>query len=261
MAIEVFNRYEKKYMLDEETFERIRKLLGKYTAPDAYNIGGKPYAISNIYYDTEDYHFIRTSLQKPAYKEKLRLRAYGVPDEEDLVFMEIKKKAGGLVNKRRTSLHLQEAYEFMDTGEIPERKPYMNEQVLRELAYIRQNYALRPKVYIAYDRIACFSTTDSDLRISFDTNIRYRTEDLRLEHGDFGAAILPEGKWLMEIKTRGAFPLPIAMALSEYEIYPTSFSKYGYIYGKLLEGRERRQRTYSIQKDAVVCGNLVAAVK
>ena len=120
MAIEVFNRYEHKYIVDKATFEKIIKILDQHMEIDSHNRNYTPYTISNIYYDTSDDYLIRTSLSKPDYKEKLRLRSYGVPDRESKVFLEIKKKFNGIVNKRRTKLKLNEAYDFLISKKIPE---------------------------------------------------------------------------------------------------------------------------------------------
>ena len=119
MAIEVFSRYEKKYMINSAVYLKIQDVLRKYMNADPYNKDGAFYTISNIYYDTPDNYLIRNSTMKPAYKEKLRLRAYGVPKEEDLIFLEIKKKFQKIVNKRRTKLSLKEAYSLWKTGRSP----------------------------------------------------------------------------------------------------------------------------------------------
>lgn len=120
MAIEVFNRYEKKYIIDEDTFHKLTYQIADYMNPDAYNRNGEAYRISNIYYDTENDQLIRASIEKPVYKEKLRLRAYGTPELTDTVFVEIKKKYNGIVNKRRTSMTLKEAYDYLDSGVQPD---------------------------------------------------------------------------------------------------------------------------------------------
>ena len=229
MAIEVFNRYEHKYLIDEETFQKVLEVLEEHMEPDFHNIGRKPYIISNIYYDTSDDFLIRHSLSKPLYKEKLRLRSYGIPGEEDKVFLEIKKKFNGKVNKRRTKLTL-------------EVKSYMNEQVLKELEYFLQIYALRPKLYLAYDRIAYFEKENNDLRISFDMNIRSRRYDLKLEDGDFGDLLLDEGMYLMEVKTSLAKPLWLTHMLDELEIRRRSFSKYGTEYTNMIRERVQKER-------------------
>jgi len=227
MAIEVFNRYEHKYMLDRETFGKMLKIMDEHMAMDSHNEGYMPYTISNIYFDTPDDYLIRTSLSKPDYKEKLRLRAYGIPDSDSKVFLEIKKKFNGIVNKRRTKLKLSEAYQFLETGKAPEPKEYMNAQVLHELEYFMKIYELSPKVYLAYDRIAYFEKGNKDLRISFDMNIRSRRYDLALECGDYGERLIPDDVYLMEIKTALAKPLWLTHSLAELDIKRQRFSKYG----------------------------------
>lgn len=248
MAIEVFNRYEHKYKLTGEQFERITEVIERHMEPDAYNKNRKPYTIANIYYDTREDYLIRKSLTKPAYKEKLRLRSYGVPDMESKVFLEIKKKYKGIVNKRRTTLTLAEAYEFTRTGIIPEYRDYMNKQVLAELAYFLQRYSLEPKLYLAYDRLAYFEKGNPDLRISFDVNIRSRRYDVALEKGSYGDRLLEEDIYLMEIKTASAKPLWLTEALSELELRHTSFSKYGTEFRRLVNGGSGNIRRISLDR-------------
>ncbi len=148
MAIEVFNRHEQKYFLDADTFKKVLAVIDEHMQPDKYNKDHNPYTISNIYFDTDDNYLIRTSLSKPKYKEKLRLRSYGVPNADSKVFLEIKKKFNGVVNKRRTVLTLSEAYAFAASGIPPTPKEYMNKQVLREIAYFLKVYSLKPSIYI-----------------------------------------------------------------------------------------------------------------
>ncbi len=227
VAIEVFNRYEHKYILDKETFEKVIGIMDEYMVTDSHSEGHTTYTIANIYFDTPDDYLIRTSLSKPKYKEKLRLRSYGVPDENAKVFLEIKKKFNGIVNKRRTKIRLDEAYRFLESGKAPVPKDYMNKQVICELEYFLEIYNLSPKLYLAYDRIAYFEKGNKDLRISFDTNIRSRRYDLALEKGDYGERLLPEDVYLMEIKTSLAKPLWLTHMLTDLDIKRTGFSKYG----------------------------------
>jgi hypothetical protein len=234
MAIEVFNRYENKYVIDEAIFDSLEERLLAYLTLDPYNHQKRFYPICNIYYDTDDNHLIRLSLSKPDYKEKLRLRSYGTPTEESEVFVEIKKKVGGLVNKRRSTLRLKESYEFLKSGKMPEMKSYMNKQVLQEIQYILRRHPLKKAVFISYERRAFFGKDSADVRISFDTNIIARREDLDLASCIRGERILPEGKLLMEVKTAGAIPVWLTRVLSEFQIYPKSFSKYGTEYTNTL---------------------------
>lgn len=226
MAIEVFNRYEHKYIINEKTYKKILPELFPYMEADAYNKGGRPYTITNLYYDTPDSYLIRASLESPVYKEKLRLRAYGVPKANDTVYLEIKKKYMGLVNKRRTPLCLNEAYRFAKDGKAPLKSPGLNRQVACEIAYFLSVYRPVPKICISYERTAFFEK-GGDLRISFDSDILSRRDDLFLESGLHGTQLLPKGVYLMEIKTASAMPLWLCETLSELKIRRTSFSKYG----------------------------------
>lgn len=226
MAIEVFSRAEYKYALNKEQYDFITSILKTYMISDSHNKENSTYTISNLYYDTKENDLILTSLEKPVYKEKLRLRAYGVPNSNGRVFLEIKKKYNGIVYKRRTALFLQEAYEFIKNGQI-EPLDYMNAQVVNEIKYFLETNSVKPKVYIAYDRVAYFGKDDPNLRISFDMNIRTRRDELFLEAGDFGKPLLPPDIYIMEIKGLYAMPLWLTHLLSEMNIRRTSFSKYG----------------------------------
>lgn len=227
MPIEVFNRYEHKYLMDRATYEKVLEVMDKHMTLDKHNKDHEPYTIANIYYDTPDDYLIRRSLSRPVYKEKLRLRAYGVPNADTKVFLEIKKKYNGIVNKRRSVLKLAEAQTLLKTGKIPEVKDYMNGQVLKEIAYFLSHHDLLPKVYLAYDRVAYFESGNPDLRISFDMNIRTRRYNVALEKGDFGERLLGRDTYLMEIKTSRAKPLWLTNMLTELNIRRQSFSKYG----------------------------------
>ncbi|MNW59264.1 VTC domain protein [compost metagenome] len=151
------------------------------------------------------------------------------------MYLEIKKKVFGLVNKRRTSLKLNEAYDFVRTGIEPEYQPYMNKQVIEEIKYLLSRYELQPKVYLSYDRKALFCKNNRDLRITFDTNIRCRRYNVKLEDGVYGDLLVPEDMWLMEVKAEKTIPVWLAKMLSEHRMYRTSFSKYGNEYKKMIK--------------------------
>ncbi len=238
MAVEVFSRYEKKYILDRQQVEWLRKSISGYMNEDKHNKDGKMYNIANIYYDTPEDLLIGRSIDKPKYKEKLRLRSYGVPELSDEVFLEIKKKYKGLVNKRRTVLKLRDAYRLIDEGVVPGETEYINRQVLNEIIFFLQRYELSPKVYLSYDRYAYFSKTDNDFRLTFDTNIKTRRKNLRLEAGGHGELLMGDDFWLMEVKSLYGFPMWFVKLLSDNNIYSQSFSKYGNEYKKFINTQE-----------------------
>lgn len=256
MAIEVFNRYEKKYLVDTETFKCLSEILMEHMKPDKFNKDGKLYNIANIYYDTQDDALIRASIERPVYKEKIRLRSYGVPKLSDEVFLEIKKKYNGIVNKRRTALKLNEAYALLNEGINPDNAPYINRQVLEEIKYFLKIYNLVPKVYLTYDRMAFFDREDDDFRVTFDTNIRTRRDNVGLENGNKGEPLLGNDVRLMEIKSSKAVPLWFVRLLEEMDIRAVSFSKYGTEYKKYLIERYNKSENTNIKiKGDLLCLN------
>lgn len=229
----VFERYEEKYLLSPEQAQALQKRLEGRMREDCYG----PSVIRNVYYDTEDYALIRHSLQKPAYKEKLRLRCYGAPGREDPVFLELKKKYHGVVYKRRVALRLEEAEAFLRKG----ARPSMQNQVLEEISWFLARVQPLPSVFLAYDRMALCGVEEPALRLTFDENIRWRREALSLERGDWGERLLAPGQILMEAKLPGAMPVWLSHMLSELSIFPISFSKYGECYRQnLIHEGERK---------------------
>lgn len=222
----VFKRYEKKYLLSQRQYAAMKAGLTPYMKQDQYG----QHTICNLYLDTDDYQLIRTSLEKPVYKEKIRVRSYGVPQQGDTVFLELKKKYKGVVYKRRVSLPLKDAMHFLNCG-VPSQE---DSQIMKEIQWFLEYYQPKPKVFIGYDRTALFGRENSELRMTFDRNLRWRDSFLDLSSGDYGAPIITPEQILLEIKAPGAMPLWLCHLLSELEIYPVSFSKYGSCYKDFL---------------------------
>lgn len=194
MAIKSFKRYEKKYLLTGEQYEKLIPRLLEYMKMDDHCVNNS-YSIYNIYYDTDDNSVIRHSISKPYYKEKLRLRSYKIPQSpSDKVFLELKKKINKIVNKRRAIIALEEAYNFLEFGERPKCTDFITEQVINEIEYYLSHTKVNPTVYIGYNRIAFFGKEDKDFRLTIDSKIITRREDLFLESGCHGTDILkPNG--------------------------------------------------------------------
>ena len=227
-TILTFKRYEKKYLLSARKFELLWEQLRGHLVPDRFFRS----TVCSIYYDSDDFSLIRHSLERPVYKEKLRLRSYNVPGPEDDVFVELKKKFRGVVYKRRVQMSAVAAESYL----AGQTRPPEDGQILREIDFFLQTHAVSPKVYIACEREAWVDREEPELRITFDRSLRWRDTDLHLTAGSEGAPLLDEGEVLMEIKIPGAAPLWLAHLLSELEIFPTSFSKYGTCYRRdLLE--------------------------
>ena len=203
-----FRRYEKKYLLTEEQYRAVRSGMAPFMKEDIY----PHYSISNIYFDTDNYDLIRASLEKPVYKEKLRMRSYGVPGRFDTVFVEIKKKFDGVVYKRRITMQMQDAVRYLCGAGRSE-----GSQISREIDYFLRLYRPQPKVFIAYDREAYAAADGGQLRITFDTDLRARSNDLDLRAGDHGAS----GRWSVsdgDQDPRHGAPVAGASSLGQWDI-------------------------------------------
>ena len=223
----VFKRYEIKYMLTAQQKALLLQAMEPYMALDRF---GRT-TIRNIYFDTENYRLIRASIEKPVYKEKLRLRSYQQAGPDTPVYVELKKKYKGVVYKRRISMTEDAATQWLcRDGCCPEHS-----QIADEIDYFTSYYQpLKPAVFLSYEREAYYTKEPSDFRVTFDDNILCRQTELSLASPVYGTSILPEGKVLMEIKCSGGIPLWMTKVLSENNIYKTSFSKYGTAYQTLI---------------------------
>lgn len=211
--------------MSENQFNQLIKKISINLKEDKYF----KYNISSIYFDTDDYDLIRKSLEKPIYKEKIRVRSYGKINEKDNVFFEIKKKYKGMTNKRRIIISYKDFLNY-----INDNKNFEQNQISKEIDYIIRYYKLHPKVYISYDRISYICKDNNNLRITFDTNLKYRLNDLSLKNNN-AEVFDNKNFYIMEIKTLDSIPLWLVNVLSELKIYPTSFSKYGNIYKKYIK--------------------------
>ena len=222
--MEVFNRVEQKYVLNEYEYKKLFKKIESHLKKDYYYQSN----ICNLYFDNQNNDFIVNSLEKPIFKEKIRLRSYSVPNREDIVYLELKGKMEGVVFKRRLDIKLNDFYKYMNTGIINSK--YDN-QIMHEIDYIIKKFNLKPKIFIGYNRLSYYDKDNPNFRLTFDFNLRSRSEDLRLEYGDYGN-LVNKNQYIMEVKSLGSIPLWFTKILSDLKIYPTSFSKYGEIYQK-----------------------------
>ena len=201
-----FKRYEKKYLLSAAEYAALFARLEPYIEPDEYPAS----TVCSIYYDSDDYRLIRHSIDAPVYKEKLRLRSYNVPGDEDTVFVELKKKYKGIVYKRRVALPEARAAAWLGGAGGPEE----DSQMTREIDFFLSSYRPAARVYLACDRTAWRAKEDAELRITCDRNIRWRRPELDLRAGSDGEPLLQDGQVLMEIKSPYAAPLWLVRMLS-----------------------------------------------
>lgn len=232
-----FKRYEMKYLLTKQQKQSVLHAMHPYMKLDRF---GRT-TIRNIYYDTDTFRLIRRSLEKPVYKEKLRVRSYQTAEPQDPVFVELKKKYRSVVYKRRLTLpEIQVRESFQNGLPLP-----ADSQIAAEIEYFRCYYeGLHPTVFLSYEREAFYALDGGDFRVTFDENILYRTKDLLLGSGVYGTPLLSKDETLMEIKMAGGLPLWMTHELNRLRVFRTPFSKYGLAYqdlmGKSAEEEQRR---------------------
>ena len=236
--ISVMKRYELKFYLNKEQLAYFNEEITKHMKLDKYGLT----SIASLYYDTPDYRLINRSIEKPKYKEKLRLRSYGLAKENTPTFLEIKRKCEGIVYKRRISLLEKEADELIETRECNNK-----DQIGRELEAFLDNYKkVEPKYLIIYDRMAYYQD-DSDLRVTVDINPRYRTTDLNLHTSLEGTPLTDDGGAILEVKVQHSIPLWLTDILTRGKIYKTSFSKVGTAHIKELKKQMQNRIVYDKQ--------------
>lgn len=235
----VFKRYELKYLLTLEQKARILAAIAPYMKLDKYG----RVTIRNLYFDTDTYLLIRRSIEKPAYKEKLRVRSYCQANADSAVFVELKKKYKHVVYKRRLSLPETAAMKWLSGEEQTDQ----HTQIANEIDYFLDHYgSLHPTVFLSYEREAYYANDGTNFRVTFDDTILCRQEDLSLRSDVYGTRILPEENVLMEIKCSGGIPLWMTALLSKEKIYKTSFSKYGTAYRTLIFPQTHTLNSYNM---------------
>ena len=234
----IFKRHEIKYMITSEQLELIKNAFEEHMIADEHGES----TICSLYFDTPSFQLIRRSIEHPIYKEKLRLRSYGVAHADTKVFVELKKKYKKVVYKRRITLTEKDAMRYLLEGEIDKRT-----QITDEIDYFKEFYpGIAPAMLLMYKREAYYSKEDRDFRVTFDRDVLWRDYDLSLDKGIYGRQILEPNQILMEVKTKDAIPLWMTKLLTENHIYKKSFSKYGTAYTtKLREQLQKGQINYA----------------
>ena len=238
-AIEVFSRYELKFMPNREQYHNILKGIEQHMQPDEHSQNGNTYTISNVYFDTPDDRLVSTALRHESkYRYKIRMRTYD--PSLPTAFLEIKKKYNGLTSKRRTLLYVDDALQLLLHGVEPPEQPFMNMQITNELLRISRELPLLPKTVLSYDRRAYFgaSGNEKDLRVTFDNNIRARRDRTDFRLGTDGEQLLDSEHYIMEVKVEHSVPMWLAALLSENRVYRIKFSKYGTEYKRYLRTKK-----------------------
>ena len=220
----VFQRYEKKFLLSTSQQDALLMRIANDIESDVY----AKYLVQSLYLDTPSWEVVRNSIEKPLYKEKMRLRCYEREiTKETMVFLELKKKYDGRIYKRRIAFPASELLASKSLEALVLKK---DSPIAKELGFYLKTHPVANKMYISAERKTFVGKRESNLRLTFDEEIKFRTTDLHFTKPHVGAAVLASNEVLLEIKTPFGMPLWLARVLSELKIFPISFSKYGHCY-------------------------------
>lgn len=225
-----FKRYELKYLLTVNQYNKLMLFLNNKVEKDFFYKS----TIYNVYYDTLNYELIRKSIVKPVYKEKLRIRSYEKVNINSNVYVELKKKYNHIVYKRREKV----AYESIANNNFLKCE---TSQINREIKYFNEFYGgLIPQMFLSYEREAFYLKSNKQVRITFDTNIKWRIDNVSLTPSMSDRYLLSNNLVLMELKVPYSVPYELSKYLSKENIFRTSFSKYGEAYKKMHEIKEEQ---------------------
>lgn len=227
MAIEIFSRREQKYLITRLQYEKLVEKITPFMRNDKYGIDGK-YTVTSLYFENLEKEIYFETKNKLKYRQKLRLRVYDDTDRNGTAFFEVKQKHNKVVNKRRLVLPLKEAYRYLANESPDNLATYetSNNQVLKEIDHFRKFYNLQPEMIVSYNRHAFHGTTDPELRITFDLDLKCRNEDLALEHGPYGVNFIDENLVVLEVKVNDSVPLWLTRFLQELDCEQRSASKF-----------------------------------
>lgn len=224
-----FNRFELKYLLPIEHAGEFKKAIKSFLHVDSFGEEGQ-YALTSLYYDTPDHRFYWEKIDGIKVRRKLRIRHYETRDAitpETPVFVEIKKRIDRVIIKKRAKMPYKDAVNLCNEGIMPAKFDPKDKKTLEEVQSMFHTYPLRPTLITSYFRHALIGTHyDLGLRVTFDTNIRFRDHDLDLTSKNRGKFIIPPNIALMEIKANGAIPYWLTEMIGAHNIRLIRVSKY-----------------------------------
>ena len=207
---------ELKFKIDASIAEHIREWARPRLLPDPHATGpnGDEYTTTTIYYDTQDlavYHR-RGSFGRSKY----RIRRY---NESDVVFLERKLRAGGIVSKRRTIVRVEDLGRLAgDEAERDWAGFWFHQRVLMR--------RLRPVCQVTYHRMARVAMTDyGPVRLTLDQDLQAIVVAGASYVPGPGTPMLP-GRMILEMKFRVQMPAMFRQLAEAFALKPERLSKY-----------------------------------
>ena len=228
------DRFEMKFVINAQVRASLMEHLEQHLVADANADETAYYPIVSLYYDTPDRECYWEKVRGVQNRRKFRVRVYGSLDGKlpPTVFIEVKHKQDGRGVKRRVRMPLEEALR-VGAGQWPDLKlSDVDRRTVREIIedlVVRRDF--KPTMVMRYDRRAYAGRdAESDLRVTYDTGIAYRLDNLRPvpDDRDFRPEnyLYPDDVSVLEVKITGTIPFWLGRLLAETGCRLQSHSKY-----------------------------------
>ncbi len=236
-------RFERKYIINFQTYEMVKNYMKKYFSPDKNGDNGV-YRVTSLYYDSPDFRAYREKVDGEKKRSKVRLRVYQdlkgnyLNPTNKKVLLEIKKRDNLNVFKKKSLMSQNEAKEFI-------KKPVLHKNIinngvdsLTEVAYLRTLYNIRPIVIVSYIREAFTNKFGPEVRITFDKCVKYRDANFDVQEAKCKNYSLDPRLIIMEIKYNELLPVWISKLIGKYSLILNTFGKYSVSVEKMINKRE-----------------------
>jgi hypothetical protein len=220
-----------KFLITHHQRETLMPHLVPHLRADENAGEGAFYPIVSLYYDNAERDCYWEKIRGERSRRKLRVRVYGSLDGAlpPTSFVEVKHKCEGRGVKRRVRMPLEEALIVAAGQETSFPLKLADRKIVEEVHQLVHRRGFQPCCCMRYDRQAFADRDpDSDLRITFDTGIAFRFDNLTPVPDDrnFKVYLHPDDQSVMEVKVTGAVPYWLSRMLGEHGCILRSHSKY-----------------------------------
>ena len=227
-------RKEYKYLVEISKIEALRKALAPFVELDKYAAKNdkQEYKVRSIYFDTGKMNYYHEKDAGVKIRKKFRIRGYEQVDRDSIIFLEVKRKNNEIVSKNRAPVYFKNLHELLETRQSEQLvtplssfpKAVYDADVF--LYYLYRQY-LVPVILIVYDREPFVSKFNSNLRITFDKNIRSKvTTDINGLSSEHKNIFALSQYFVLEIKFDFGYPIWLKQIIKEFGLVRQAVSKY-----------------------------------
>ncbi len=225
-------RREYKYLVPNHLIDDLRKEVLPFVELDKFTLFRlqQEYTVRSIYYDNMNMEYYREKIDGIKMRKKIRIRGYNELGEKNIVFLEIKRKLENFIDKNRAQVRYENLEDLFYTDDVESYIIQKEENSIddaKRFFYHIHRKSLKPVSLIVYDREAFFSKFDSNIRITFDKNLRYYpfpTFDVLYEESLL-KRVMPKD-FVLEIKFYNGYSEHFQRIINKFGLVRSAVSKY-----------------------------------